>query len=267
MIYGETNSGKTTSLVRSSPGPILFISAEGDVLKSKAVCDALGVDVELEPLMPESHEDLMDYLLKIALDLKRGVPFGYNTLIFDSGTYWMNEKLAIRLEDDRNKGREGKDKGKLSAMTKTDWVEVNTANSQMSRLTDLLKTIAGLGVMTIMTAQVEYDPKWNNELEASPCFNYKDYNKALKGYFDYIGYTIKRVDEHGQTIYPPLLSFSDQQGYLVKWRGVQPEKLTRPFNLRKYFSWYTERKEGTTGVVKEVKEVKEAKEVDSDFYF
>ncbi len=131
-------------------------------------------------------------------------------------------------------------------MTKTDWTEVNTVNSQMGRLTDLLKSIANMGVMVIMTAQVQYDPKWNNELEAAPCFNYKDYNKALKGYFDYIGYTMAVVevgeDEKRKTVYPPKLSFSDCQGYLVKWRGVQPKKLTTAFRLDKIFSWYHNRK-------------------------
>jgi hypothetical protein len=176
----------------------------------------------------------------------------------------MNEKLAIRVEDDRNKGRKGKDVGKLSAQTKTDWCEVNTCNSQMSRLTDLLKEIANKGVFTIMTAQVEYDPTWNHDLTAAPCFNYKDYNKALKGYFDYIGYTIKRVDDKGKTVYPPRLSFCDSQGYLVKWRGVQPELLTRPFNLKKMFSWFTERKEGA-GTVRAKVETVGGIDPDDDF--
>jgi len=120
--------------------------------------------------MPESHEDVMDtlnrMLLKIRKRRKDGSTFKYRTVLFDSGTHWMNCKLAIRVEDDRNEDREGVDKGKLSAMTKTDWTEVNTINSQMARLTDLLKAIANEGVMVIMTAQMQYDPKWNNELEA-----------------------------------------------------------------------------------------------------
>jgi hypothetical protein len=245
LVYGETNSGKTTSIVRTAPGPVLFITVEGDALKSVAVCKKHGEDPEIKVVAPDSQEDLMDYLLKLAGAIQDGKKFKYRTIVFDSGTHWMNCKLGIRVEDDRNADREGKDAGKLSAQTKTDWTEVNTVNSQMSRLTDLLQEIAKMGIMVIMTAQVQYDPKWNSELEAAPCFNYKDYNKALKGYFDYIGYTIKRVDEAGLTVYPPLLSFSDQQGYLVKWRGVQPRSLKGPFNLNKIFSWYAKRKEAT----------------------
>ncbi len=254
LIYGETNSGKTTSIIRTAPNPILCISAEGDALKSVAVVENEGETVDVKVLLPESHEDLMDTLNKIALKVeKEGDNYPYNTLVFDSGTHWMNCKLAIRVEDDRNLGRTGEDAGKLSAMTKTDWTEVNTANSQMSRLTDLLKTIAGYGVMVIMTAQLQLDPKWNRELEAAPCFNYKDFNKALKGYFDYIGFTLPRTKTIGEgdkeetvTVYPPYLSFSDQHGYLVKWRGVQPKKLIGKFDLTKIFSWYVKRKGGVT---------------------
>ncbi len=248
LAYGETNSGKTTSIVRTAPGPVLYITVEGDALKSVAVCKKLGEEVDIKVLTPDSQEDLMNYLLALALNISQGKKFKYRTIVFDSGTHWMNCKLGIRVEDDRNADREGVDAGKLSAMTKTDWTEVNTVNSQMGRLTDLLKEIANMGVMVVMTAQVQYDPKWNNELEAAPCFNYKDYNKALKGYFDFIGYTIKNVDpETKKVLYPPKLSFSDAQGYLVKWRGVQPKSLIGPFDLSKIFAWYTKRKEGGDG--------------------
>jgi len=237
LIYGDTNSGKTTSIVLTAPQPINYISVEGDVLKSVAVAKALGIEVDINPLIPESHEDLMNSLLEMIEEAKNG-KFPYKTLVFDSGTFWMNVKLAIRVEDDRNVGREGEDRGRLSAQTKTDWTEVNTANSQMSRLTDLLKTLSGYGVMVIMTAQLEENPRWNRDIEAGPCFNYKDYNKALKGYFDYIGFTMPSINEAGNVTYPPQLSFSDQHGYLVKWRGVQPKRLTGKFDLSKIFKWF-----------------------------
>jgi len=246
LFYGETNGGKTTSIIRTAPQPIYCISAEGDALKAVAVCRDKGETVDIKVVMPESHEDVMDtlnrMLLKIRKRRKDGSTFKYRTVLFDSGTHWMNCKLAIRVEDDRNEDREGVDKGKLSAMTKTDWTEVNTINSQMARLTDLLKAIANEGVMVIMTAQMQYDPKWNNELEAAPCFNYKDYNKALKGYFDYIGYVMPNIDpETGKETWPPKLSFSGSQGYLVKWRGVQPKYLITSFRLDKIFKWFVEK--------------------------
>lgn len=249
LFYGETNGGKTTSIIRTAPQPIYCISAEGDALKSLAVCKALGEDIDMTAKMPESHEDVMDTLNRMLLKIRQrradNTVFKFRTLLFDSGTYWMNCKLAIRVEDDRNEDRKGVDEGKLSAMTKTDWTEVNTINSQMARLTDLLKAIANEGVMVIMTAQMQFDPKWNNELEAAPCFNYKDYNKALKGYFDYIGYTMPNVDaESGKVKYPPKLSFSGSQGYLVKWRGVQPEYLITGFRLDRVFKWYFDSLEG-----------------------
>ncbi len=258
LIYGDTNSGKTTSIIRTAPQPIYCISAEGDALKSVAVCKDKGEEVDIRVVMPDSHEDLMDTLNKMLIKIRKnreaGIANKTRTLLFDSGTYWMNCKLSIRVEDDRNKERKGEDQGRLSAMTKTDWTEVNTVNSQMARLTDLLKAIANDGVMVIMTAQMQYDPKWNNELEAAPCFNYKDYNKALKGYFDYIGYTIptiKDVDDGdgnivAKVVYPPKLSFSGSQGYLVKWRGVQPKYLITSFRLDKIFSWFANRKGDTT---------------------
>jgi hypothetical protein len=245
LVYGDTNSGKTTSIIRTAPQPIYCISAEGDALKSVAVCKEKGEDIDITVVMPDSHEDLMDtlnrMLLKVLERRAQGKPFKYNTVLMDSGTYWMNCKLAIRVEDDRNKDRQGVDEGKLSAMTKTDWTEVNTVNSQMARLTDLLKSLANAGVMVVMTAQMQNDPKWNNELEAAPCFNYKDYNKALKGYFDYIGYTMPNIDEEtGKVKYPPKLSFSGSQGYLVKWRGVQPQYLITNFRLNKIFKWFVD---------------------------
>ena len=255
LFYGDTNSGKTTSIIRTAKQPIYCISAEGDALKSVAVCRDKGETVDIKVVMPESHEDVMNTLNRLLLKIRErrvtGKAFKFETVLFDSGTYWMNCKLAIRVEDDRNEDREGIDKGKLSAMTKTDWTEVNTINSQMARLTDLLKAIANEGVMVIMTAQMQYDPKWNNELEGAPCFNYKDYNKALKGYFDFIGYVKPRMkkvldadgNETGrvETVYPPFLSFSGNQGYLVKWRGVQPEYLITKFRLDKIFKWFQDK--------------------------
>jgi hypothetical protein len=275
LFYGDTNSGKTTSIIRTAPQPIYCISAEGDALKSVAVCKALGLDIDITAKMPESHEDVMGTLNRMLLKIRErrasGLQFKYNTLLFDSGTYWMNCKLAIRVEDDRNEDRKGVDEGKLSAMTKTDWTEVNTINSQMARLTDLMKAIANEGVMVIMTAQMQYDPKWNNELEAAPCFNYKDYNKALKGYFDYIGYVMPNLTEDGKVIYPPKLSFSGSQGYLVKWRGVQPKYLITSFRLDKIFKWYADKgkeivKAAPDAESEEVKEVEVAVVEDPDDY-
>lgn len=237
LIYGDTNSGKTTSIILTAPQPITCISVEGDAWKSVDVADKLGKKVDIDILCPDSHEDLMDSLIEMVEEARAG-KFLSQTVFLDSGTFWMNVKLAIRVEDDRNVGRTGDDVGKLSAQSKTDWTEVNTANSQMSRLTDLLKTLSGFGVMVIMIAQLQENPKWNHELEAGPCFNYKDYNKALKGYFDYIGFTIPNLDDDGNVVYPPNLSFSGEQGYLVKWRGVQPKKLTTKFDLSKRFAWF-----------------------------
>jgi hypothetical protein len=243
LIYGDTNSGKTTSIVLTAPEPILCISVEGDVwlavdVADKQVRDGLrNKKVDITPMFPCSHEDLMDFLLKIIEEAKTG-KFKHKTVFLDSGTFWMNVKLAIRVEDDRNVGRIGNDDGKLSAQSKTDWTEVNTANSQMSRLTDLLKILSDCGVMVIMTAQLQENPKWNSDLEAGPCFNYKDYNKALKGYFDYIGFTIPNLDDDGDVVYPPNLSFSGEHGYMVKWRGVQPKKLITKFDLSKRFAWF-----------------------------
>jgi hypothetical protein len=250
MVYGETNSGKTTSIIRTAPNPILYISAEGDAMKGVAVARAYNESVDIDVVEPLSQEDLMKSLGEMADEIiSNRESFKYKTIVFDSGTYWMNCKLSIRVEDDRNKDRKGLDQGKLSAMTRTDWTEVGTVNSMMCRLTNLLKSIAGSGVMVIMTAQVQYDPKWNSELEAAPAFKYKEFNSALKGYFDYIGYTITKTEvvdvEKNQikVIYPPLLSFSAKQGYLVKWRGVQPKSLIGSFNLRKIFKWYADRVE------------------------
>lgn len=237
LIYGDTNSGKTTSIILTAPGPINYISVERDAWKSVDVGGKAGKEIDINIICPESHEDLMDSLL-IMIDEAQNGKFPYKTLVFDSGTFWMNVKLSIRVEDDRNFGRVGDDVGRLSAQTKSDWTEVNTANSQMSRLTDLLKTLSGFGVMVIMTAQLQENPKWNRDLEAGPCFNYKDFNKAIKGYFDYIGFTIPNVDNEGDVVYPPNLSFSPEQGYLVKWRGVQPVKLTTKFDLSKRFAWF-----------------------------
>ncbi len=53
MVYGETNSGKTTSIVRTAPEPILFITSEGDTLKSVAVCDALEEKVDIKVVAKE----------------------------------------------------------------------------------------------------------------------------------------------------------------------------------------------------------------------
>ncbi len=244
LIYSECGVGKTTSIIRTAPQPTYYISCEADAYKSIDVCEAEGEKIDIKVVMPESQEDLMDGLNKILSSLRsNNNKFKYKTLVFDSLTYWMCAKLIVRVEDDRNKDRKGADFGKLSAMSKSDWVEIGTVNSQMNRLTDILKSIAAAGVMVVCTAQLQEDPKWNADLEAAPAFKYKDYNKSLKGYFDYIGYCFSSVKpsaegEPNKVVYPPMLSFSGSQGYLVKWRGVQPKYLITKFNLRKIFSWF-----------------------------
>ena len=246
LIYGDTNSGKTSSIVLTAPEPILYISVEDDVWLAVDVADKQVKDglrdkkVDITPMIPDMHEDLIDFPNQIIEEAKVK-KFKFKTVVFDSGTFWMNIKLTIRIEDDRNVGRvkEGHPEfGKLSAQTKKDYTEINTANSQMSRLTNLLKILARHGVMVIMTARQQDNPKWNRELEASPEFNYKEFNKALQGYFDYIGFTIPNLDDDGEVVYPPNLSFSGEHGYLVKWRGVQPKRLITKFDLSRRFAWF-----------------------------
>jgi hypothetical protein len=213
---------------------------EGDAWKSIEVIQDLGEPTDIKIVAPDSHEELMEDLNEMIVQIKAG-KFMYESILFDSGSYWMNCKLAVRLEDDRNEGR---DTGKLKDQTVTTWDEVGAANSQMSRLTDRLKTISKLGVFTVMTAQMMENPKWNRDLEAAPCFLYKDFNKILKGYFDYIGFLQTNLDDDNNPIFPPDISFSSELGYMVKWRGIQPRVLKGPCDFSKIFPKYFEQKGG-----------------------
>jgi len=75
LFYGETNGGKTTSIIRTAPQPIYCISAEGDALKAVAVCRDKGETVDIKVVMPESHEDVMDTLNRMLLKIRKRLKF------------------------------------------------------------------------------------------------------------------------------------------------------------------------------------------------
>ena len=47
LLYGPTNCGKTTSIVRSAPQPIHVISNEGDTWKSIDAIEAHGETIDI----------------------------------------------------------------------------------------------------------------------------------------------------------------------------------------------------------------------------
>lgn len=237
LIYGDTNVGKTTSILRTVPQPIYCISTEMDAFKSVEVIENEGEKIKIKIVVPESQEDLLDNLNTILKALSEGKkPFV--TIVFDSASFYMNCKLQGRLEDDRFNDKGFKHGAKMSLVkyTHTTFDEVGSANSQMRRLTALFQQISKLGVGVYFTAQMSENPKWNRELSAAPGFNFKEYNLALKSYFDYIGFLTNRFNEEGDIVYPPLISFRSEDGsFMAKWRGVQLKNPTGVCDFGKIF--------------------------------
>ena len=92
-LYGPTGVGKTTSILQSSPEPVLYIQTEPQSLKP-SLDAANRPDLEINVAVYESWSGLMEFITNITNFEK------YSTLVVDSYSHLMNIDLSSEITDE-----------------------------------------------------------------------------------------------------------------------------------------------------------------------
>nr|BDD44337.1 hypothetical protein 13 [Desulfobacterales bacterium] len=215
LIYGNTGVGKTTSILQSAPGPVLYIATEPrNPLPS---IEAAGGDAEIDVARYSSWFELMEFL-QDSKNTER-----YASIAIDSLTYLMNISLAGEIEDEAFDARtmEEKKKKPIVSQAKMSMEGYGGLSSQMFRLMKALGRLSEEGKVVIATALLQEHPKWDRELAAAPALKGREFPTSMPGFFDLIGLVEPRVGSDGKIIYPPVVSFESPDGsFLAKFTGA-----------------------------------------------
>jgi len=231
LIYGETNVGKSTSSLASLPEPILDIVTEPR--DPEIALRAIGRKVDVTFVMIEDVEEVSDFLGEKSLELRQG-KLPYKSILLDSGSYLLNVAMMMKAEAQTAEAGVFKSRQKVGGVvvekferpfideTKLDYSAWGAIGRHMMRITALLGEFARNGVVAVMTALLDKEPKWDKtgRLKAAPAFAGRYYAVNCPSYFDLIGLVTTRTDEKGEVVYPPLVSFgSPNDDFVAKWTG------------------------------------------------
>lgn len=215
MIYGPTGVGKTTTTLQTAPEPIMFIQTEQRSLKPSL--DAAGrPDLDIDVAVYEDWNGLMQFVAN-PKNFER-----HKTIVVDSYSHLMNVGLSSEIENEAFEAREARDKAikPLVGQVKLSQEGYGGLASQMFRLTSLLGKLSRFGKITIVTALLLENPKWNRELSAAPALKGREFPTNMPGFFDLIGLVEPRTDGDGHICYPPLVRFqSPDDSFVAKWTG------------------------------------------------
>lgn len=231
MLYGGTGVGKTTSILKTSPMPIMYIQTEPRSLKPSL--DATGrADLEIDVGVYQDWPGLIEFVANPK-------NFGrHKTIIVDSYSHVMSVGLSIEIEDQAHEARTEKERAvkPLASQTKLSQEGYGALSSLMFRLTAALGKLSRMGKIVIVTALLQESPKWNRELAAAPALKGREFPVNMPGFFDLIGLVEPRTDGEGKIIYPPRVRFqSPDDSFVAKWTGVG-NKTQGPLNITKILS-------------------------------
>lgn len=229
MLYGETEVGKTTSVLQSAPEPILVVCGEPRSLKP-SLDAARRPDLDIDVVRHTKFMDTLEFLA----DLENSKRFA--TVLFDGMTFVSNVGLSGEIEDETfaTKSDEEKKRKPLINRTKLSQEGFGGLSSNLFRLTNILGKIAisQKGKLVIIVCLLAENPKWNRELVAAPALKGREYPNSMPGFFDMIGLVESRVKD-GKFIYPPMVHFKSLDGdFLAKHTGVST-KTSGPLDIAK----------------------------------
>ncbi len=230
-IYGPPGVGKTTSLIQSSPQPIMYIQTEIRSLKP-SIDAANRPDLDLDVAVYEDWASLMEFVAS-SKNFER-----HKTIIVDSYSHLMAVGLSGEIEDQAWEARDPREKElkPLVSQTKLSQEGYGGLASQMFRLTAALGKLSRMGKIVIVTALLAENPKWNRELAAAPALKGREFPVNMPGFFDLIGLVEQRTDADGNIIYPPRVRFqSPDDSFVAKFTGVGT-KTQGPLDITKILS-------------------------------
>jgi hypothetical protein len=213
LIYGATGVGKSVSVLQSAPEPIFYFMVEPrNPLKFLEASGRTNIDVDFA--FYTNWEDMFDWFMD-SDNTKR-----YNSIVIDSLTFLSNIALNFELIDESFDSKTDKEKDKiLISRTKLSMEGFGGLSGQLLRFTNLISKLSQSGKAVILIALLEQNPKFNRTLVGAPCLKGRDYPKTLPGFCDFIGLVESNTDENGLTIYPPMINFKGDEGYMSKWTG------------------------------------------------
>ncbi len=227
LIYGEGGVGKSTSCLQSLPDPILAVITEPR--DPTIALEAVGHSVKVKFMQPESYEDLIEFLSK---QVERD-SYPYKSLVTDSFSYYMNVELKTLMEKETSEAGIFPGKRTFIDQFRLDLTAFGSLAGGMKRLCGLLGKISQEGIIVVATALLQNEPKWNRDLSATPAFIGKDFPTNAPGYFDLIGLVQQRLDENGNVVYPPLVSFEGDGSFVCKWTGRRIKKAEGPLDFKR----------------------------------
>ena len=228
LLYSETGIGKTTTILQSAPGPLLYIQGEPRSLApSLEAANRPDLDIDIAPY--ESIHDLFTFLAS-SDSCKR-----HKSIALDGLSFLMNISLVTEISGEGFDARSVKDKidKPLASQVKLTMEGRGVVNAWIFRLLNLLMKQARDGKIVIITTLIVENPKWDRALSAAPALGGKEVPTNIPGFFDLIGKLEPNVDGHDNIIYPPIVRFeSKDDAFLCKFTGVGKRRVG-PLNLEK----------------------------------
>ncbi len=227
LIYGDTDSGKTTSAL-TLEDPFLIINTESK--DPRTIFQQFKHDKKFTPVRPEGFNDLMDSLNRWVGQAKdKRFPF---KSVFLDGLTFTQSGFRHELEDDRHGARMLDDEKKTETrgltdrfrFEKPDWGSIG---SMMSRITYLLNQFSQFGLVVVATAIATHDyPKYGGGVKTAPSLVGMDYPRLLHGYFDFIGYITQpfQFDEDMNPITPRVSFHSEDGSYMARCNSLKLAK-------------------------------------------
>ena len=102
-IYGPTGVGKTTSIIQTSPMPILYVQTEARSLKP-SLDAAARQDLDIDVAIYEDYGGLIEFVTQPKNSER------HKTIVVDSYSHLMSVGLSTEIEDQAHEARTEKEK-------------------------------------------------------------------------------------------------------------------------------------------------------------
>lgn len=218
--YGSPGVGKTVTTLKTLPSDILWIVTEPRDLRRPLEVAGRGED-EIDIAPYENLQDLLDFLSDTS-NFKR-----YRSVFYDSLSYTMNIELAkeIGLEAYESRDKKSKVERPLASQMKTTQEGHGIRNTAIFRILNLLGNLVVNGKIVVVSCLELEHPKFDRALAAAPALSGREVPNSFPGFFDLIGRVFPNVNDEGQVVYPPIVSFQSDGSYMAKPTGNMAKKI------------------------------------------